>query len=261
MKYRFPGLLEDKTATGTIRWRVRAEGTDKKIPIPGGPGTPGFDDHYAAARRGEKLETVKPMKAKTGTLDELCQKFEAWMVEQVDQDKMSKLTLGGRRTGMGQACDTLGPDGGRIGSLDADLPEEAFVLIQDGFGGRTAAADTCIKALRAAYKWGSKRGYPKNSAVFSVEKIHTDGGGAVPWTAGDVKMFLSKYGPGTMGRLWFCLAYATHSRIGDAPTMGPGNEAHHDGIRFIEWQPSKKGSAFVSIPMEEMLSEIGRAHV
>ena len=144
--------------------------------------------------------------------------------------------------------------GRRMGAHHTDLPEEAFTKIQDGFGGRTAAADTCIKALRAAYKWGSKRGYPKHSAVFDVSRIHKDGGGAVAWKAEDVKKFLEAHGPGTMGRLWFCLAYATHSRIGDAPTMGPGNEAYYDEVRFIEWQPRKKGSAFVSIPMEEILA-------
>jgi len=53
---------------------------------------------------------------------------------------------------------------------------------------------------------------------------------------------------------------ATHSRIGDAPTMGPENEAEHDGFRFIEWQPSKKGSAFVSIPMEDILAEELKNH-
>ena len=58
-----------------------------------------------------------------------------------------------------------------------------------------------------------------------------------------------------MARLWYCLAYATHSRIGDAPTLGPGNEADYEGVRFIQWQPQKKGSAFVSIPMEDILAE------
>ena len=35
MIHRFPGLLKDKTAAGTIRWRVRVEGNrNKKIAIP-----------------------------------------------------------------------------------------------------------------------------------------------------------------------------------------------------------------------------------
>jgi len=261
MDYHFPGLLKDKTAAGTTRWRVRVEGQrNRKIRIPMGPGEPGFHDHYYAARSGEKLQTVKPIQVERGTLDALCDAFIEWMEEQVKAGTLSPLTLSGRKTGLKHACETRNPKGRRIGSVDADLPEEAFVYIQDGFGGRTGAADTCIKALRAAYKWGSKRGYPKNSEVFGVERVHKSGGGAVSWTAQDVQKFLEAHGPGTMARLWFCLAYATHSRIGDAPTMGPTNEADYEGVRFIEWQPSKKGSAFVSIPMEDILVEELKLH-
>ncbi|MCA1776971.1 MAG: site-specific integrase [Loktanella sp.] len=261
MKHSFPGLKKDSTAAGTLRWRVRMEGQRNKLTqIPMGPDEPGFHEHYDAARRGEKLETKKPPRAKTGTLDAMCASFVTWMEKQVAGGKLSPLTLSGRKTGLKHARDTLDNDGDRMGSLDADLPEEAFIHIQDEFGSRTAAADTCIKALRAAYKWGSKRGYPKNSEVFDVPPIHKSGGGAISWTPEDVEKFLETYGPGTMARLWFCLAYATHSRIGDAPTMGPGNEVDYDGVRFVEWQPSKKGSAFVSIPMEEILVEELKFH-
>lgn len=256
MKHHFPGLLKDKTAAGTTRWRVRVEGQpNRKIRIPCGPGEPGFDEHYHSARAGETLETVKPVKAKRGTLDAMCDEFIKWMEGQVEANNLSQLTLNSRKTGLKQARETKSPQGDRIGSLDADLPEEAFIHIQDGFGGRTAAADTCIKALRAAYKWGAKRGYPKNSEVFLVEKVHKDGGGATSWSAKDVEKFLSAHGPGSMARLWFCLAYATHGRIGDAPFLGPGNEATHDGVRYLEWQPRKSGSAFISLPIDDMLAE------
>lgn len=261
MNFRFPGLKEDYTAAGTRRWRVRAEGNRNKLTkLPMGPREPGFNEHYAAARRGEKLATGKPVRAKTGTLDALCEAFSVWMTEQVEYGQVSPSTLSGRRTGMNHARNTLDLDGDRMGSLDADLPEEAFVHIQDGFGGRTGAADTCIKALRAAYKWGAKRGYPKQCAVFNVERVHKEGGGATPWEASDIKQYLEKHGPGSMARLWFCMAYATHCRISDSPTMGPCNETFHEGVRFIEWQPKKKGSAFVSIPMDDVLCDELKHH-
>lgn len=261
VKHHFPGLKKDYTAAGTLRWRVRMEGQRNKLtPIPVGPGEPGFHEHYAAARHGEKLETAKPVRARVGSLDAMCDAFLVWMEGQVAAGKYDPKTLMSRRTGLKQACETRDPDGDRIGSLDVDLPEEAFVHIQDGFGARTAAADTCLKALRAAYRWGSKRGYPKHSAVFEVKRMHKDRGGAVSWTADDVRTFLEAYGPGTMARLWFCLAYATHSRIGDAPKMGRTNENFYDDVRYIEWQPRKKGSAFISIPMEELLVEELKNH-
>lgn len=261
MKYQFPGLKEDFTAAGTRRWRVRMEGNRNKLtPIPMGPGEPGFHEHYAAARVGEKLETKKPTRARAGTFDAMCDAFLTWMEAQVKAGKYDVKTLSSRRTGLRQACDTRDPEGDRIGSLDADLPREAFVLIMDSFKERTGAAATCLKAMKAAYRWGEDRTYPKDSPVFRVKSGHKSGGGAVSWKAEDVKKYLEFHGPGTMARLWFSLAYATHSRIGDAPTLGPVNEAQHDGVRYIEWQPSKKGSAFVSIPMEDILVEELKLH-
>lgn len=256
LRHRFPGLLKDKTAAGSIRWRVRAEGQpNKKIRIPCGPGEPEFHEHYYAARLGETLETVKTAKPNRGTLDAMCDAFLKWMEGQVDAGNLSPLTLSGRRTGLTQACDTRSPDGDRVGALDADLPREAFIHIRDGFGGRTGAAETCLKALRAAYKWSQDRGYPANSPVFTVKSEHKQKGGAQPWSSTDVEKFLTAHEPGTMARLWFCLAYATHGRIGDMKDLGPSNEAIHDGTRYIEWQPSKKGSAFVSIPLDDFLAE------
>ena len=261
MKYKFAGLKRDYTAAGSVRWRVRQEGNRNKLTtIPVGPGEPSFHEHYAAARHGEKLATVKPAKPKRGTLDELCERFLAAMEIDVEAGSLSPLTLSGRRTGLRQACDVKDPDGDRIGSLDADLPRQAFIHIRDSFGARTGAAETCLKALRAAYKWGQDRGFPENSPVFGVKSTHRSKGGATPWTAKDVEKFLTTFGPGTMARLWFCLAYSTHSRISDAPTMGPANERKHEGVLHIEWQPQKKGSAFVSLPMDEILKNELRNH-
>lgn len=261
MKYKFPGLLKDKTAAGSIRWRVRVEGDpDKKNPISCGPGEPTFHENYYAARGGHKPETVKASKPMGGTLDAMCDGFLAWMQGQVDAGNLSPLTLTGRRTGLTQACETKSPGGDRIGSLDADLPREAFIYIRDSFGGRTGAAETCLKALRAAYKWGQDRGYPASSPVFRVKSEHRQKGGATPWTAEDVQKFLEAHCPGTMARLWFCLAYATHGRIGDAPFLSPKNEKKRDGTRHLEWQPRKRGSAFVSIPLDELLAEELKNH-
>jgi integrase len=261
MNYKFPGLLPDKTAAGTRRWRVRVEGDrNKKIKIPVGPGEPSFHEHYAAARLGEKLATIKPSRPGRGTLDEMCVSFLDWMDAEIEAGNLSPLTKSGRKTGLTQACDVTDPVGDRIGSLDADLPREAFIRIRDSFKSRTGAAETCLKALRAAYKWGQERGYPQNSAVFAVKSTHKSKGGAIAWTAADVEGFLRNYGPGTMARLWFCLAHGTNGRISDAPTLGPENEIMHDGERFLEWQPKKAGSAFVSLPFDVMLAEELKNH-
>lgn len=259
MKHTFPGLLKDKTASGKVRWRVRVQRSDRKMQIPCGPGEPGFHEHYHAARVGEKLETVKQKVVKAGTLDQLCEKYLEALEAKVIAKSASPLTLKGHRHLLGKACEVRDPNGNRAGSLDAELPEEAFVAIQDSFGAHTGAADNCMKALRAAYKWGSKRGYPKSSAVFSIEKVHTNRGGATPWDIHDMQKFLAYHGPGTPARLWFFLSLNTLPRISDVFTLGPDNLTSIKGIPTLAFQPSKEGSAKVVVPaLAQFLEELER---
>jgi hypothetical protein len=50
---------------------------------------------------------------------------------------------------------------------------------------------------------------------------------------------------------------ADHPRSG---VLLPANERKHEGVLRIEWQPQKKGSAFVSLPMDEILKNELRNH-
>ncbi len=258
MKHDFPGLLKDKTAAGTIRWRVRVEGNrDKKIAIPVGPGKPSFHEHYAAARLGEKLERVKRATVRVGTLDALCDGYLLALEKKVEAGSASQLTLNGHKSLLNKACDVIDPEGDRMGSLNSDLPEEAFIYIQDSFGSKTGAADNCIKALKAAFRWGEKRGHPKLSPVFDVKKIHKNGGGAAPWTKEDMYKFLKTHKRGTIARLWLFLSINVLPRIGDVSRLGKVNLVIRHGVHWIEFQPSKKGSAFVAVPaMAQFLDEL-----
>ena len=264
MKHDFPGLLKDKTAAGTERWRVRVEGKpNTKIRIPSGPGTPGFDDHYYAARAGEKLKTIKPVQVKRGTLDALCDDYLAWLTERVEdpgvaaKDKPSPLTLKGHRSLLKRACDVKDRFGYRMGSLSASLPSAAFIHIRDKFGARTGAADNCIKALRAAYRWGEEREYVKDPEIFLVKKVHKNRGGAEAWTVDDMRKFLRRHGPGTMARLWFLSSLNTLPRINDVRLLGPQHISNTEGEKTIAFQPTKKGSAFVEVPaLAQFLEEL-----
>lgn len=254
MKYEFKGLLDDKLPSGNIRWRVRVKGEpNRKIRIPMGPGEPGFDAHYSAARKGLVVEATKPLKPVKGTLDELCDNYLAYLAVQVAGANLSKATYESRKRGLRQACEVRDIDEDRFGSLHADLPREGFMAIWDSFGARTGAAETCFKALKAAYKWGEDRGYPQNSPIRTMASTHKPKGGAVAWDDKEVENFLSRHGPGTMARLWFCLADCTAGRIGDMPSFGRENITTIDGEMAISWQPSKPGSKRVTVLVTEML--------
>ena len=262
VEVQYPGLCRETTPAGIRRWRVRVEGENsRKITIPVGPGHVDFQDCYEAARSGQKLQCTTSSKPVRGTLDELSERFLVWMEGQVATGKLSAATLDSRKRGLSQARETLAPNRAtRVGELNANLPREAFVHIADAFGAKTAAAATCLKALRAAYKWGADRGFPTRSEVFGVSANHQPGTGALPWTSIDIQKFLDRHPPGSMARLWFCLAFPTASRIGDAPFLGPENEVVYDGVRHLEWQPLKKGSKPVSIPMHDMLAHELKHH-
>ena len=151
----YPGLCPEKTPAGNKRWRVRVDGNkNKKVSLPFGPEHKDFAMHYLAGREGRKLEVQPQARSMRGTLDEMCDRFVPWMEEQVKAGNLSSKTVSSRRRGLSQACDCLTTKGIRIGSVKADLPREAFVVIRDSFGSRTGAADTCLKALRAVYRWG-----------------------------------------------------------------------------------------------------------
>lgn len=255
----FPGLCEEETPADNMRWCVRVEGEkQRKITIPVGPGHPDFLLHYDAARIGEKLRRDHVSKPVGGSLDELRERYVAWMRVQVKASNLDKKALESRERGLRQACDCLTRNRkARMGAVKASMPMEAFTHIRDSFGPRSGAAATCLKALRAAYRWGSECGFHHEGHVYDVKNPHVFKGGAVPWTAEDKAAFLKRHGPGTMARRWFLLANDTAGRIGDTHLLGPANELFEGDNQIISWQPGKKGAQPVQVPMSaELMVEL-----
>ena len=255
----YPGLCTEFTPAGTPRWRVRVQGQKtKKIGLPIGmtDKDPEFDDAYAAAREGKKYERKPSNKVSAKTLDDLRLKYVAAMQVMLSSGDLQQTTVDGRTRGLEKACDVK-KGKVRLGSMKADLPEEAFYHILDSFGVQTGAAENTLKALKAAYKWGRPRGYSKNPEVFLVPSPHKGKGGAMPWTSGDEAKFLEHHGPGTMARRWFWLAKNMAGRIGDTHDIGPTNIKLKNGRAYLAWQPKKKGSKPVEVPlMLELANEL-----
>lgn len=254
----WPGLLRERTPSGATRWRVRVEGNKaRRIKLPVSPGERGFEEAYWKARAGIEPDAPEEPSAdpEMKSLDMLVDRYLAALESKAEAGSASPLTLKGHRSLLRRAADVRDPLGRRMGALSADLPREAFVAVLDAFGPRTGAADNAVKALRAAYRWGEDRGFPADSPVFKIRKQHKGKGGAVPWTADDARRFLETHGPGTMARRWFWLAVNTMARIGDTPGFGPRHVQVFDEGRFLTWQPAKKGSAPVAVPMLPQLDE------
>lgn len=256
----FPGLLVEKHRNGTLRYRVRVEGQKtRRIAMPVAPDHPDFAHHYYAARAGEVWKPATP-RAVQRSLDWLCGRYLAFLESMVKAGQMSGATLKQRRSVLTRLCDHLDPDGTRYGDCDMDAPASAFVAVRDAWAAHPGAADNLIKSIRAVYTWSMERQEITHNPAAGIGPINRNPkGGATAWTAADLKKFRDHHPPGTTAHLWLTLQAFSACRIGDAIWLGRDQEITVAGQVWLEWQPRKKGSAMVSIPMLPPLWRATRA--
>lgn len=260
MKVDLPGLVIEKHRNGALRYRVRPEGNRKRrILIPVTPDDPAFAHYYHAARAGEIWQPPKPRAAKD-SLDALCGQYLDFLEKMVTAGQMSGATLKQRRSVLTRLCEMQDDDGDRYGDIDFRMPTSAFVRARDAWADHPGAADNLTKTARAVYKWAMDRemiGYNPAAGIGVINKAPQ--GGAIPWTASDLRRFKERHPPGTTAYLWLTLHAFTACRIGDAVWLGRDQEVMRNGQTWLEWQPRKKGSAFVSIPILPPLLTATRA--
>lgn len=256
----FPGLLIERHRNGTLRIRVRVEGdTARRIHIPVAPDHPDFAHHYHAARAGETWQP-KGMPAVAQSLDWLARSYLDFLDKMVQAGQMSAATLKQRRSVLSRLCDFVGQEGDRYGDCHMDAPAAAFVEIRDAWAAHPGAADNLTKTIRALYRWAMERGHMAHNPAAGIGTINKNPqGGAVPWSADDLTAFKTAHPPGSMAHLWLTLQAFTACRIGDAIWLGRAQETTINGITCLDWQPRKKGSARVTIPMLPPLYTATRA--
>lgn len=254
MKVKLPGLLIEKNRNGSPRYRVRVEGDKRtRITIPVGPNHVDFPNYYYAARAGESWTPARSRVAER-SIDWLVGRYLSFLEKMVSAGQMSAATLKQRRSVLSRVCDFRDQDGDRYGQFDMDAPPSAFVLVRDAWADRPGAADNMIKSVRAMYVWAMERGEIGHNPAAGISAINRNPkGGAAPWTASDLHKFRVAHPKGTTAHLWLTLQAFTACRIGDAIWLGRDQEVIHQGQTWLEWQPRKRGSAPVSIPMLQPL--------
>lgn len=259
VRVHFPGFLIERNRNGSARYRVRVEGQKgRKITIPVGPEDPDFANHYYAARQGDVWQPQET-KAIDRSLDWLKDRYLQYLTKMVSAENLSSDTLKQRRSMLTRVCDFKDPEGTRYGECDLEAPPSAFVAIRDDWADRPGAADNMIKSVRAMYQWAIEHGTTSMNPCVGIGKINLNSKGATPWTAGDLKRFKEAHPTGTTAHLWLTLQAFTTCRIGDAVWLGRDQEKVYNGQVYLEYQPRKKGSAPVSIPMLPPLYEATRA--
>lgn len=255
MKIDLPGLLKERLPSGGYRYRVRVEGNKaRRVRLNVGPDHPEFMEHYRAARVGISLtpETPPDERALRGSIDWLVAKHLADLGKKVKAGQFSPLTLKKRRHLMKRFCDLYGP-------YSLNMPTAKIIELRDDMVATPAAADSMVEAIRSLYRWACDVGICDVNPAIGVRKIDRGNGGAVPWTADDLRQFRQHHVAGTKPHLALTIFMFTACRVSDAIRLGRKNEFTRDGVMGLSWQPAKRGSAKVEIPMMPPLYKATRA--
>jgi hypothetical protein len=252
----YQGLTIENLPSGKQRVRVRVEGfPNKKIRLNVGIDHPKLSEHYWNARAGTELEAEPESYAVRRSLAWLVEKYLTHLENMVEANQASPLTLRKRKSVLNRLCAITAEDGGIYGEKRLEAPTAAFVHARDSLAATSGTADDMIKSARAMYKWAIDVGIAKINPVTGVSKIHRSKGGATPWTAQDLRTFKAKHPHGTMAHLALTLHMFTAARSSDAIWLGLSQEFQSNGIRWLGWQPEKRGSSYVEIPMAKPLCE------
>jgi integrase len=150
--------------------------------------------------------------------------------------------------------------GQRYETLPMTIPASELVAFRDRMAATPGKARNVWKTLRAAYDHATERNMiSQNPARAVARPAYTSQGGATPWTLDDLEKYRAKHPPGTTAHLALTLFMFTACRIGDAVILGRGHEERHAGALWLAWQPGKKGSRHVRIPVLPPLERAIRA--
>lgn len=254
MRLRYPGLVHERHGKGT-RWRVRvADDPARRITLPCGPDDPGFHRLYAEARAGKVPEGRRAGTATPGTMGWVLTAYLDHLSRMVRAGQASPLTLRQRRGQIAFILDQRSTQprtlGQRYEGLPVTIPTAELIAFRDRMADTPGKARNVWKTLRAAYDHAAERGMiAANPARAVARPVWAGGGGAKPWTLADLEQYRAAHPPGTMAHLALTLFMFTACRIGDAAILGRAHEERHGGDLWLAWQPGKKGSRHVRIPV------------
>lgn len=246
MKLRYTGLTKETLPTGETRYRVRVEGNpNKKITLKAGPEHKEFSELYLAARKGIQLSPTTPAEERAirGSLAWLTHLYQEQLEKEVEAGLKSKYTLAQQKSFLIRLR-TAYPD------KVLAMPKKAVVEIRDNMMKPPGAADNMVKTIRTMYNWGIEKGICFDNPAVGVTKLNRKPtSGATPWSIEDLQQYRSTHQLGTTAHLYLTLLMFTACRIGDAIWLGRGQEFDLDGRKWLGWQPRKKNSTYVEIPM------------
>ncbi|MSU89865.1 tyrosine-type recombinase/integrase [Rhodobacteraceae bacterium 2CG4] len=245
--------LHREVRKGVVRYRVAEKANPKKrclLPRAIDPQHPRFGDYYRAYRNGSVQIDAPIEKAATKrSVEWLVTRYIEFFEKEVKAGLKSKLTLSRRRNQLVRLCEHPAEKGGTYGEYDLDLPTVAWEQFNLDKISTPGEADNTMKAVRAMYELAMKRGWISHNPAKGVKAYKQNKGGAKPWTPEDMKQYRERHPAGTMAHLYLTLLMFAGARISDAVWLGPKQLAKLNGRTDLKWQPKKKGSAPVMLPV------------
>jgi integrase len=254
LKVDYPGLLKERLPSGNYRYRVRVERkSNKRIRLHVDADHKDFREHYLAARRGIEVtpELAPEDLAITDSVEWFVAKYLSHLEREVSAGITSPATLKQRRLLLGRIVE-------RYGEYHFLIPQSVLVEIRDEHNQTPAQADNIIKSAKAAYTWAIERGLCSVNPAVGVGKIDKGKGGAVPWSIEELYQFRQVHPKGTKAYLALSLFMFTACRVSDVITLGRQHEFTFQGTTWLRWQPLKKGTRQVEIPMLKPLFDATR---
>ncbi|CAM5765835.1 hypothetical protein MAMO4S_01593 [Mesorhizobium amorphae] len=264
MKVDYAGLIEETLPSGSMRYRVRPRGERKRrIKIHCGPDHEDFQRQYLAARNGEQPEPLKTASeyAVPRSIGWLVHVYLEYLEKRVAAKTFSGKTLKKKRNLLNKLLDN--PDRVMM------IPHSRLSEMHDDMMATPAQADAFIEATAVMYDWAmeKKRRYVSSNPARGIEKIYEKGEGATPWKGVHIRQFFAVHKLGTKPHVAMSILLWTGCRIEDTTILGRRNECKVleliDGERVefeaVRWQPSKKGSTEVMVPLLAPLKEATRA--
>ncbi|MFH1806873.1 MAG: tyrosine-type recombinase/integrase [Pseudomonadota bacterium] len=252
MKVNLPGLCIERHRSGNICYRVRVAGDpNRKVRLQVAPDDPDFSEFYHAARRGISLapRATAEERAVRGSVDWLIAKYVTYLEKQVDDKQASRLTLNQRRAMLHEFAAMTDQDGDSYGGCDCNIPPSIIVTVKNNLAATPGKAANMVKAIRAAWRWAMDTGLIDTNPAAAVSPPRPHHKGATPWTVEDLRKYRAVHGPESQAYLCLTLFMFTACRISDAWRLGRKNEFMLEGETWLGWQPQKRGSAPVDVPM------------
>lgn len=255
MKLNFPGLIVEPLPSGNKRYRVRVRGKPgKRITLSIDPEHKDFGEAYLAARAGKEFEASRKPADLTvkHSVAWLTHRYLDYLSGQVEAGQASPATLSQRKHFFAE----LRAD---CGEYDMAIPTRHLVEIRNAMAKTPGKADNFVAAVRSMYQWATSIGLCDANPAVGIGRIHKGYGGATSWTPDDLRRYRDRWPFGTREHLALTLFMFTACRISDGVRLGRRHEIQRDGMTWIAWQPAKKNSPPVEIPMAPPLERAIRA--